>query len=324
MNIATIGTSSITERFIDALGKTDALTFAGAFSRSADKAKKLGAPRIFTDLEELARDKSIDVVYVASPNSLHFEQAMFLMEHQKHIICEKPMFSTSAELMEAFQRADEYGVFLFEAFRNLYTPNHHRLKAAIEKVGPIRHSFLQYMKYSSRYDNVLAGEEPNIFSPSFSGGALVDLGVYPISLAVSLFGKPDAVSAQVVKLSTGVDGSGSVLLDYGTHTCTAMFSKITNSSLPGEISGENGTIVLDHVAPISSIEFTDRLSGEKEQLAVSEEENDMMYEAEVIAAAIQSNDRAVYEQYRSISEIVIHITEEARKQNQIVYAVEKK
>jgi predicted dehydrogenase len=322
MNIATIGTSTITERFVDAIGKTEVLTFAGAYSRSAKKAEKLDAPRIFTELEEIADDASIDVIYIASPNSLHFEQALLLMKHKKHIICEKPMFSTSAELAEAFKIADENNVFLFEAFRNLYTPNHDRLKDAIEKVGPVRHSFLQYMKYSSRYDNVLAGEEPNIFSPKFSGGALVDLGVYPISLAVSLFGKPEKISAHVTMLPTGVDGSGSVILDYGTHICTTMFSKITDSYLPSEISGEDGTIVIDHVAPIASIEFSGRLSGEKEQLAVSEEENDMMYEAEAIASAIQSNDRKMYKHYRTISEIVIHITEEARKQNNIAFAAE--
>lgn len=319
MNIATIGTSSITERFIDAVSKTETVTFAGAYSRSAQKAETLGAPRVFTDLSELASDKTIDAVYIASPNSLHFEQALFLMKNKKHILCEKPMFATKAECTKAFETADENGVFLFEAFRNLYTPNHARLKEAIEKVGPIRHSFLQYMKYSSRYDNVLAGEEPNIFSPRFAGGALVDLGVYPISLAVSLFGKPKKVSAHVTMLPTGVDGSGSVILDYGSHVCTAMFSKITDSSLPGEISGENGVITIDHVAPVTSIQFTDRLSGEKEQLAVEEEENDMMYEAQALAAAIQTNDRDMYTRYRNISEIVVYITEEARKQAGVVF-----
>ncbi|WP_046175919.1 Gfo/Idh/MocA family protein [Domibacillus indicus] len=322
MNVATIGTSSITERFIDALSRTDALTFAGAYSRTAPKAEKLDAPKIYTDLKDLAADQTIDIVYIASPNSLHFEQAAFLMKHKKHIICEKPMFSTSDELTEAFKIADQNGVFLFEAFRNLYTPNHDRLKAAVEKAGPLRHSFFQYMKYSSRYDNVLAGEEPNIFSPVFSGGALVDLGVYPISLAVSLFGKPEKISAHVTMLPTGVDGSGSVILDYGSHVCTTMFSKITNSYLPGEISGENGTISLDHVAPISSVEFTERRTGEKEQLAVQEEENDMMYEAEAIAAAIQSKDQDTYQYFRDISETVIRITEEARKQTNIVFAAE--
>ncbi|OLN21767.1 oxidoreductase [Domibacillus antri] len=323
MNIATIGTSTITVRFVEAVRKSGKLTLAGAYSRSAEKANKLGAPRVFTDLEELAGSKEIDVVYIASPNSLHFEQALLLMKKKKHIICEKPMFSTAKELEEAFKTADENGVFLFEAFRNLYTLNHDRLKEAVEKVGTVRHSFLQYMKYSSRYDNVLAGEEPNIFSPKFSGGALVDLGVYPISLAVSLFGKPKNVSCHVTMLPTGVDGSGSVILDYGTHTCTAMFSKITDSYLPGEISGEDGTIVIDHVAPISTIEFTNRRTGDQEQLAVQEEENDMIYEAEAMAAIIESNDQEKYAHFRSVSEIVIHITEEARRQAGIVFEVEK-
>lgn len=323
MNVATIGTGWITEQFVDAMKKSGKMTFAGAYSRSAEKADALGAPRMFTDLDELAADKEIDVVYIASPNSLHFEQALLFMKNKKHIICEKPMFSTTKELEEAFKVADENGVFLFEAFRNLYTPNHARLREAIEKVGPVRHSFFQFIKYSSRYDNVLAGEEPNVFSPAFSGGALVDLGVYPISFAVSLFGKPKNISCHVIMLPTGVDGSGSVVLDYGDHTCTAMYSKITDSQLPGEIGGEEGTIVIDHIAPITSIGFKNRRTGEKEQLAVPEEENDMIYEAKAIAEIIESDDQEKYQYFRNVSEIVIEITEEARRQSGIVFDVEK-
>lgn len=314
MNIATIGTSMITERFIDAVNQTPALTLAAAFSRTEERGRAMGAPRVHTDFAALLADESIDVVYVASPNSLHFDQVMQLLAHKKHVICEKPMFSTSREVKEAFDQAERHGVYLFEAFRNLFGPNHDRLKEAVKNIGPVRHSFFQYMKYSSRYDQVLAGEEPNIFSPAFSGGSLVDLGVYPISLAVSLYGEPVRISAQAAKIATGVDGSGTVVLDYGTHVCTIMHSKITDSVLPSEISGEAGLISIDHIAPISSITWTDRKSGVAKELGTEQLDNDMVYEAEAFAKAIQDKDESLYIRGCRISEAVIRITEEARRQ----------
>ncbi|ALC92412.1 oxidoreductase [Bacillus sp. FJAT-18017] len=327
INLATIGTSWITEAFISAARLSGKLELKAIYSRSADKARTFadhtGAPRIYTNLEEMAQSPDIDAVYIASPNSEHFRQALLFLKNKKHVFCEKPMFTNSKELEEAFRVAEKNGVYLFEAIRNIHSPNLDILREELGRAGTLRSAFLTYMKYSSRYDLVLKGEEPNIFSAKFSGGALMDLGVYAIHLAVRLFGRPQKVSYSPVMLPTGVDGSGTLVLSYPGFVCTIMCSKISDSFIPCEIHGESGTFILGDVAPISSIEFLDRKSGEKLSFGSQPAEEDMMYEAARFADIIEQKQNEAYQELKQQSRIVLEVIGEARKQNGIIFKVEK-
>ncbi|RSK28714.1 gfo/Idh/MocA family oxidoreductase [Bacillus sp. HMF5848] len=326
MRIGTVGTSSITEKFIGASTQTNAATVTSVYSRSQEKAEAFAQKHnisiTFTDLETMAMSSDIDAVYLASPNSLHFEQAKLFIKQKKHIICEKPSFSNVAEWDEIMVLAKEYGVYVFEAFRNLHAPNSKILKSTLNNAGAIRSSLFHYQKYSSRYDALLAGQEPNIFSPAFSGGALVDLGVYPISLAVYLYGPPTSIHFHPVLLKNGIDGSGTIVLTYDTHICTILYSKITDSYLANEIQGENGTITLDHVAPISSISWQDRKGNPTTELAEPQHSNDMVYEINEFVRIITEQDHEAYTYWQTVSRDVLSITEQARKQANIVFACE--
>ena len=327
INFGTIGTGWITSSFIEAAKFSGKLNLTAVYSRTEEKAKQLAhtyqVDQYFTDIEEMAKSSEIEVVYIASPNSIHFEQALTFLKNKKHVICEKPIFSNTAELEEAFQIAEENGVYLFEAIRNIHTPNFRILKDKLQLAGNLRSAMLPYIQYSSRYDLFLRGEEPNIFSSTFSGGALVDLGVYPLFLAVGLFGEPMKVTYHPVILSSGVDGSGTLVLEYQGFVCTILCSKISHSVIPCEIHGEKGTFVLEDAAPISEIKFIDSHTKESEILSVSQEEKDMVYECINIAEIIESKDDNQYETLKSMSKIVLRITEEARKQNNIVFGVEQ-
>lgn len=323
IKFATVGTGWITEAFIEAARLSEQYELTGVYSRNEEKAKQLAnqynASHYFTDLEEMAKNEDIDAVYIASPNSLHFEQTLIFLKNKKHVICEKPIFSNYAELEKAYQTAEEHGVYLFEAIRNIHTPNFKILKEKLHMAGELRSAILPYMKYSSRYDQFLEGQEPNIFSSVYSGGALVDLGVYPLYLAVCLFGEPKNVSYHPVVLRSGVDGSGTLLLNYEGFVCTILCSKIVDSIIPCEIHGERGTFVLEDAAPISDIKFHDTRSKESEILGVDQEEQNMVYECMNIANIMETNNHEEYEQLREWSKIVLRITEEARKQNHIVF-----
>jgi len=115
MRCGTIGTSRITHRFIEAAQDSGKIAITAVSSRAERKAKNLaeqyGIETIFTDLEAMAKSDAIDCVYIASPNSLHFEQAILFLMHNKHVICEKPIFSNEKELDEAFRIADKHGIF---------------------------------------------------------------------------------------------------------------------------------------------------------------------------------------------------------------------
>ncbi|MFP7299163.1 Gfo/Idh/MocA family protein [Neobacillus niacini] len=327
MNLGTVGTGWITASFIEAAKLSGKFNLKAVYSRTADKAKELAntynAAHYFTDLEEMAKSPEIQAVYIASPNSVHFEQALIFLRNKKHVICEKPIFSNTAELTAAYQIAEENGVYLFEAIRNIHTPNFQILKEKLHMAGNLRSAILPYMKYSSRYDLFLQGEEPNIFSSSFSGGALVDLGVYPLFLAVGLFGEPNKVTYYPVILRTGVDGSGTLILEYQDFVCTILCSKISDSELPCEIQGEQGTFVLEDAAPISQIKFIDSHTKESEIFSVSQEDKDMVYECINLAGIIETNNQEEYEKHKDWSEKVLRITEEARRQNSIVFGVER-
>ncbi len=327
INLGTVGTGWITESFIEAAKLSGKLNVTAVYSRTEEKAKALAhtydAALYFSDIEEMAKSAEIEAVYIASPNSIHFEQALTFLKNKKHVICEKPIFSNTAELEEAYQTAEENGVYLFEAIRNIHTPNFDILKEKLHLAGKIRSTVLPYIQYSSRYDLFLKGEVPNIFSSTYSGGALVDLGVYPLYLAVGLFGEPKKAAYHPVILSSGVDGSGTLILDYQDFVCTILCSKISHSVIPCEIHGEKGTFVLEDAAPISEIKFIDSHTKESQILSVPQEDKDMVYECINIAQIIETRDDTQYEKLKDLSQIVLRITEEARRQNKIVFGVEQ-
>src|SRR5690242_21687337 len=101
INFATVGTGWITEAFIQAARLSEQYQLVGVYSRTEEKAKQLAqqynAPNYYTDLEEMAKSDEIQAVYIASPNSLHFEQTLIFLKNKKHVICEKPIFSNAAE-----------------------------------------------------------------------------------------------------------------------------------------------------------------------------------------------------------------------------------
>ncbi|MFC4619362.1 Gfo/Idh/MocA family protein [Camelliibacillus cellulosilyticus] len=326
MKFGTVGTGWITETFIEAAHETGLMELSGVYSRTLEKAERLSEtyqPALVVNKIQRLAESDIDVVYIASPNALHYDHARLFIEHGKHVICEKPIFSNLNEWDAAQRLAEQHGVFLFEAMRNLHTPNFLQLKKHLEKVGTIRGALLHYIQYSSRYDRFLDGETPNVFSPDFSGGALVDLGVYPLALAVGLFGEPQRVTYHPVLLRSGIDGAGTLVLSYDGFQCTILCSKIAHSTLASEIHGESGTITLDRVAPIGSLHWTDNHTKLTEAVGVSQKGNDMVYEIEAFANIIEKNDKARYEGLSAISRSVLSITEQARKQNQILFASER-
>lgn len=206
LGLGTIGTNWITEQFIEAALETSLYQLKGVYSRSQAKADQLvqkygTTAQSSTELSDFLLNDEIDVVYIASPNSLHYMQACAAVKAGKHIIVEKPAFSTTAEFDHVLQLAAEHQVCFFEAARNLHEENFSKVTAALPLIGDVCGACFTYMKYSSRYDAVLAGEEPNIFSLNYSGGALMDLGVYLLYAAVAWFGKPTKAQYEAQKNS---------------------------------------------------------------------------------------------------------------------------
>ncbi|EDN7592962.1 gfo/Idh/MocA family oxidoreductase [Listeria monocytogenes] len=327
MKLGIMGTNWITDSFIEGAINSGEWNLTAVYSRTEEKARafgeKYGDLTYFTDIEEMGKSDALDAVYIASPNALHYQHAVSLLKNKKHVIVEKPIFSTVAELEHAHQIARENNVFLFEAARHIQEPNFKRLQENIEKVGTIHGATLAYMKYSSRYDQVLNGEEPNIFSLKFSGGSIVDLGVYPLYSAITLFGEPVKATYFATKLPTGVDGLGPIIIEYPTFNITIIQGKNSQSFLPSEIYGQKGTLIVDPLTGIEKITFYDNATKEETELAGPVVANDMQFEAAEFARIIEQSDRDTYEYLVDLSLKVLRVSNELRHQNDIWFDAEK-
>ena len=293
INIAAIGTSMITTRFIDAVRMADGVTVTTIYSRdparAATFAQEQGIPQTSSDLDKLLASAAVDAVYVGSPNSAHREQVRRAIEAGKHVFVEKPAVPTAGEFAALCEQAATSGVVLFEGMRNVYDPGFDVVRELLPEVGAIRRVAFSYCQRSARYDKVLAGEPVNIFDPAMAGGALLDLGVYSIAAMVSLFGEPERVAAMSVRIASGVDGSGVALLQYPGFVGEVEYSKITLSDRPSEIQGETGTLVIDRIEQPTRVTLT-RLDGSVDVRELDGPENNMVYEVRRFADLIGGLD----------------------------------
>lgn len=313
-----VGTNWITERFIQAAEETEQFELKAVYSRTEEKGRAFAEkynnqPEVYTDLTEMASSDELDAVYIASPNSLHAEQAIECMKHGKHVLCEKPLASNVKEVQAMLQTAKDHDVLLMEAMKSTLMPNFRVIANNLYKIGRVRRYFASYCQYSSRFDAFKQGTVLNAFKPEFSNGALMDLGIYCIYPMVTLFGKPEQVQASGIMLSSGVDGEGSILMRYPDMDGVVMYSKIADSYAPAEIHGENGTLVIDKINQPYDVKIYYR-DGTIEDLRQPQMQESMFYEAREFIELIQTGRRDSTVNTLHNSLIVAEIMEEARRQ----------
>ncbi|XID90128.1 Gfo/Idh/MocA family protein [Paenibacillaceae bacterium WGS1546] len=322
-----IGTNWITDDFIDAARRNGDIELTAVYSRKEETARafaeKHGIPRTYTDLERFAGDADMDAVYIASPNSLHAEQAILCMNRGKHVLCEKPLASNAREVRRMIEAARANGVLLMEAMKSTFTPTFRAIRDNLHKIGTIRRYSGSYCQYSSRYDRYKQGELPNAFNPAFSNGALMDLGVYCIYPLVVLFGAPERVQASAHLLDSGSDGAGSLLLGYREMDAVVHYSKIVDAYASAEILGENGTIVFDKISRPDKAHIRYR-DGSTEELTQPQEDNAMVYEVREFADLVRSGKRESDLNSHANSLAVIEVMDAARRQTGIVYLADAK
>jgi len=322
IRFAIIGTNWITERFLQAAQETDQFVLSAVYSRTEEKGKAFAAkynnPKVFTDLEEMASSDQFDAVYIASPNSFHAEQAILCMNHGKHVLCEKPMASNATEMQEMMNVAKDNDVLLMEALKSTLMPNFKIMKDNLYKIGQVRRYFAGYCQYSSRYDAYKQGNVLNAFNPTYSNGSLMDLGIYCLYPMVALFGKPDSVHAVGVMLSSGVDGEGSMVMKYKDMDAVVMHSKITDSYLPAEIQGENGTMVIDKISQPYDVKIHYR-DGTIEDISQPQLHESMYYEIQEFIRLLANGERDGSINSLATSLAVAQVMEDARRQIGLQY-----
>ncbi|MFQ9748190.1 MAG: HAD-IA family hydrolase [Anaerobutyricum soehngenii] len=319
-----IGTGKIAEKFWQAnrYGKDFELT--AVYSRTLERARQFGFQKgqlqYFDDLEAFANSDCIDAVYVASPNCCHYEQVMTLLKAGKHVLCEKPMASNLEQAQEMFAEAEKQNLILLEGMRSIYAPSFQKMIPYMETLGTIRRATLQYCQYSSRYDNYKRGIVENAFKPELSNGALMDIGVYVVSCMIRLFGAPKSIKASGVKLHNGVDGAGTILMEYPDMIGEAIYSKITDSAMPSQIQGEDASMLVQEIENVKDLRIVRK--GVVQSIHFEQSDNILNYETQEFIKMIKTG--MGWEKSKEITLETMKVLDEARKQLHIVFPADKK
>lgn len=256
MKYAIIGTSWITQAFIDSANTIEDFTLGGVYSRSlahaVEFASKNNCDYAYDDLVTLAKS-GMDAVYIASPNSLHYEQAKLFLTHGKHVICEKPAAVWPEQLRALHDLAHENGLVFMEAIMMLHQPHLGAVKNSLEKLGKIETARFDFCQYSSRYQSYIDGNLPNIFNPHFATGCMMDLGVYVVYPAIYLFGRPKEIITRANFLPSGADISFSSLFIYDDKHIVLTASKAAESRIGSEILGNKGTMTIGTLFQLADI-----------------------------------------------------------------------
>lgn len=327
MRFGIIGTNFVTDMMLEAALKIDdfepVAICSKTLSNAKDFAKKYNVD-YFTDDYHKFLDQNLDAVYLAVPNVLHKDLSIFFLENKIPVFCEKPMASNVSEVKEMIAASRANNTLLAEGIVPLYTDGFKAVKDNLHQVGKVRRAILTMGQYSSRYDAYREGNILNAFKPDLSNGSIMDIGIYPLSFAMGLFGKPEALFANAYLLESKVDGLGSLTLHYPDKEVLVLHSKITDQQLISEIQGEDGTIQIDHTSLPKKVTLFKR-KGEKQVIFDEEEDKSLMgYEMRKFMDAIENGLVEVPEASHQMILDVHTVLTEARRQTNVVFPADKK
>ena len=325
IKLGTIGSGPIVHWMLDAVKRTDGISLEAVYSRSEEKGRKLaeeyGASKVYTDPEALLMDGDVNFVYIATPNSLHYEQAKRALLCGKNVLCEKPFCTTGEQVRELAAIARERDLYLIDATPTAFLPNFEAVREELPKIGRLRLVQCSYCQYSSRYDQVLRGETPNIFNPEFAGGWLQDINYYNVYFNVALFGRPEEATDYPNICPTGVDSSGSMVLRYPGFVCECTGAKDTWGVNSVQIQGEKGYIYIENGS--NGVAGVRTVTKEGETPINRQPDPDRWYyEVQGLTRLVLSGDREAFWRRLEVTAEVIDVIEASRKRAGLRFAGE--
>lgn len=233
-----LGTGGIASVFVTDLQLSDSGVAVAVGSRgrgSADRfADEFGIANRHAGYESLVADPEVDVVYVATPHPMHYDDAILALRAFKHVLVEKPFTMNAVEAREVVRVARENGRFAMEAMWTRFLPHVVVIRDWLARgvLGEIVSVIADHGQW------FVEDREFRLFAPELGGGALLDLGVYPVSFASMVLGTPDRIVSLSDPAFTGVDAQTSMLLGYGSGaqavlTCTLRAKSPTRASIVG-------------------------------------------------------------------------------------------
>jgi predicted dehydrogenase len=290
-------------------------------SRSLERAKAYATEhsvdRAYGSYQELVEDPELDVIYISTPSNFHCENALQAINAGKHVLVEKPFTLNAAQATQIAEAARKNKVFAMEAMWTRFLPNHKRLFEIIESgvIGKPLHLIADHDQYLPE------SRVPRLYDPAQGGGSLLDLGVYPVSLAHRIFGIPERILASSVLSSNNLDQATSAIFEYSggrqalTHCSVAVAGPVTAS-----IMFEAGRIEMrksfyEH----SSFDVFDLSDGVIDSYAGNIEGRGMQYQALEVERCISAGllESPIMSLDESIE--IMHVLDEIRSQTGIKY-----
>ncbi len=245
MNLGIVGAGMIVKDFLSFTHELPEIKLEAIVARNIENLKNLqniyNIKQIYTDLDECLSSPSIDTIYVAVPNNLHYSVAKKALEAGKNVICEKPFTLNYHETVELFELAESKNLILIEAITNQYLPNYLEIKENLSQIGNIRLVECNFSQLSSRYEAFKKGIIAPVFDKNQGGGVLGDLNIYNIHFVVGLFGSPKN-SEYYPNIVREVDTSGILILEYDEFKVVCIAAKDTYNNSYANIQGDKGLI----------------------------------------------------------------------------------
>lgn len=239
------GPGAIATRFAAGLGDVEGATVVAVGSRSLERADGFGArfdiPRRYGSYEELAADEDVDVVYVATPHARHATDTLLFLNAGRHVLCEKPFALNAAQARQMVSAAAANGRFVMEAMWSRFLPAY---RALTDVLGSQRIGEPLLVEADFGFRSPVDPKHRH-FDLEQGGGALLDLGVYPVQLCSLVLGTPDAIAAQGHVGSTGVDEQVAVVLHHPGGGLGVVKAAIrTSMACTARIAGTDGWVQL--------------------------------------------------------------------------------
>jgi len=238
--------------------------------------------------EALVTNAEVDVIYIATPHNLHYENTLLCLQHNKAVLCEKPFAMNTRQTREMINAARERNLFLMEALWTKFHPHYNKLHELIGQgmLGDIRSVLINF------------GFKPTepvparLFDPALGGGTLMDIGIYNVFMTMSILGKPDSIEASMTPTPEGVDKQCAVLFKYDNGAVAQLFSTFeANLATEADIAGTHGRVRLTSrfYEPSTTIEYYPKYPDSKKITPVEKENGfGYQYEARHVTQCLQN------------------------------------
>jgi len=278
-NWGILGTGNIAIKFIEGLQSIKGANVYAVASRSEEKAlefaNKHSVQIAYGSYQELVQDPLVDVIYIATPNNLHYENTKMCLNAGKAVLCEKPFALNSSQLEEMVALARSKKVFLMEALWTRFLPTIEKVISLIDS-GAIGepHIIKADFGFKAQFN-----PENRLFDAALGGGSVLDIGIYPLFLSQLLFGKPIEIKSLSVQAPTGTDMTAGIILTHEKGRMSLLASSFAVSlETKAEIVGTEGTITLHRMFHMpTTISITK--DGKTKKIPVKIKGNGYNYEA---------------------------------------------